>query len=95
MSPWQAAAAALRMFVPSSSGDPSEASDERELDWEDYNYLQEPAADGRRQAENPLAALLAGIPDFTAEELKALLQDLPTQDDANQVAVMTLTEARR
>ena len=43
-----------------------------------------------RQAENPLAALLAGIPDFNTEELEAVLSDLPTPDDANQAAVMTI-----
>ena len=64
------------------------------LDWEDYNYKREPAVGGRRQAENPLAALLAGIPDFNTEELEALLCDLPTQDDANQAAGMTVAEPR-
>ena len=59
------------------------------MDWEDYNYEREPSAGGLRQAENPLAALLAGIPDFNTEELEALLRDLPTQDDANQAAGIT------
>ena len=53
--------------VPSTSRDSSEAPEERELDWEDYNYEREPAVDGGRQAENPLAALLAGIPDINAK----------------------------
>ena len=44
------------------------------------------------QAENPLAALLAGIP-FNTEELEAFLRDLATPDDANQAAVMTMAEA--
>ena len=63
---------------------------------EDCNYQWEPAGDGGRKAENPLAALqhlLAGIPDSNTEELEALLHDLPTQDDANQAAVMTIGEA--
>ena len=81
------------VFVPSSSGDPSEAPDERDLDWEDYNYQQEPAGGGGRQAENPFAALLPGIPDLNTDELEALLQDMPTPDDANQAAVMTMAEA--
>ena len=63
-SPRDACAQTPIVFVPSSSGDPSEAPDEWDLDWEDYSYQQEPAAGGGRQAENPLAALLAGIPDF-------------------------------
>ena len=40
-----------------------------------------------------MEALLAGIPDFNTEDLEALLSDLPTQDDANQAAVMTIAEA--
>ena len=42
---------------------------------------------------NPMAALMAGMPDFNTEELEALLSDLPTLDDANQAAVMTMAEA--
>ena len=75
------------------------------MDWEarDYNYQREPAADASggpgRQAqalsdsENPLAALLAGIPDFSTEDSEALLHDLPTQDDDKQPACMTVEEA--
>ena len=56
---------------------------------EDYKYQGEPAAGASggpgRQAvpdsENPLTALLAGIPDFSTEDLEALLRDLPTTDD--------------
>ena len=59
------------------------------MDWEDYNYEREPAAGGGSQAENSLAAQLAGIPDINTEELEALLRDLPTLDDANQAAGMT------
>ena len=57
------------------------------MDWEDYNY---PAAGGGQQGdfENPLAALLAGIPDFSTEELEALLRDLP-------VPRMTMAEPQR
>ena len=40
-----------------------------------------------------MATLLAGIPDFSTKELEALLRDLPTPDDANQAAVMTMEEA--
>ena len=90
MSPWQAARDACAqnpaVFVPSSP-------DERDLDWEDYNYQQEPAGGGGRQAENPFAALLPGIPDFNTDELEALLQDMPTPGDANQDAVMTMAAA--
>ena len=48
------------------------------MDWDDYNYQQDPAAGGGQQGEleNPLAALLAGIPDFNTEELEALLRNL-------------------
>ena len=63
------------------------------MDWEDNTYEREPAAGGGSQAENPLADPRAGIPDFNTEELEALLRDLPTQDDANQAAGMTMAEA--
>ena len=53
------------------------------------DYEREPAAGGGSQAENSLAAQLAGIPDINTEELEALLRDLPTLDDANQAAGMT------
>ena len=67
------------------------------MDWEDYNLNysdeREPASGGGRQAENPLAALMAGILDFNTEELEALLCNLPTQHEANQAAGMTMVEA--
>ena len=67
------------------------------MDWEDYNYQQDPAAGGGQQGdlENPLAALLAGIPDFSTEELEAWLRDLPVPDDtlARQPAGMIMAEA--
>ena len=69
--------------VPSFSRAPSQAPEGRDLDWEDYSYEREPAAGGGGQAENPLAALMAGIPDFNTEELEVLLCDLPTLDEAN------------
>ena len=92
-SPRDARAQTPDSSVPSASRAPTQASEGRDLDWEDYNYEREPAAGGGRQAENPLAALLAGIPDFNTEDMKALLRDLPTQDDAKQAAGMTMTEA--
>ena len=85
--------------VPSSSRAPSQPSEGRDLDWEDYNYQQDPAAGGGQQGdlENPLAALLAGIRtrilDFNTEELEALLRDLPVPDDTRQPAGMTMAEA--
>ena len=71
------------------------------MDWEEYNYHPKPAAGASggpgRQAvpdsENTLAALLAGIPDFSTEDLEALLRDLPSPDDDNQPASMTMKEA--
>ena len=47
--------------VPSSSRAPSQPPEGWDLDWEDYNYQQDPAAGGGQQGdlENPLAALLA------------------------------------
>ena len=62
---------------------------------------QDPAAGGGQQgyAENPLAALLSGIPDFNTGELEAfkLLCDLPIPDDttkpAARAAGMTMVEA--
>ena len=81
--------------VPSSSCAPSQPPEGRDLDWEDYNYQQDPAAGGGQQGnlENPLAALLAGIPDFDTEDLEALLRDLPVPDDTRQPAGMTMAEA--
>ena len=65
------------------------------MDWEDYSYQQDPAAGGGQQGdmENPLAALLAWIPDFNTEELEALLSNLPVPDDTSQPAGMTMAEA--
>ena len=67
------------------------------MDWEDYNYHQDPAAGGGQQGDlenhDPLAALRAGIPDFNTEELEALLRDLPVPDNTRQPAGMTLLEA--
>ena len=67
------------LSVPSSSRTPAQPPEGRDLDWEDYNYQQDPAAGRGQQGdlENPLAALLAGIPDFNTAELEALLRDLP------------------
>ena len=90
-SPSDARAQIQAVSEPSSSGDPSESPDERDLNW-DYNYQLDAAKGGGRQAENPLVALLAGIPDFNTEEFEDLLRDLPTPDDANQAAVMTMVE---
>ena len=60
----------LLLFLPLLVLLPKQA-EERDVNWEDYNYEREPAAGGGSQAENPLAALLAGIPDFNTEELEA------------------------
>ena len=81
--------------VPSSSRAPSQPPEGRDLDWEDYNYQQDPAAGGGQQGdlENPLAALLAEIPDFNTEELEALLRHLPVPDDTRQPAGMSMAEA--
>ena len=38
-----------------------------------------------------MAALLAGIPDFSTEDLEALLRDLPTLDDDKQPAGIMIT----
>ena len=83
------------LFVPSSSRAPSQPPEGRDLDWEDCNYRQEPAAGGGQQGylENPLAALLAGIPDFNTEELEALLRNLPVPHDTRQPVGMTMAEA--
>ena len=81
--------------VPSSSRAPSQTPEGRDLDWEDYNYQQDPAASGGQQGDldNPLAALLSWIPDFSTEELEALLRDLPVPDDTRQPAGMTMADA--
>ena len=83
--------------VPSSSRAPSQPPKGRDLDWEDYNYQQDPASGVGQQGdlENPLAALLAGIPDFNTEEVEALLRDLPVPDDTRQPAGMSMAEGRR
>ena len=54
------------LSVPSSSRAPSQPPEGRDLDWEDYNYQQDPAAGGGQQGdlENPLAAILAGLYTF-------------------------------
>ena len=93
-SPRDARAQTQASSVPSSSRAPSQAPEGRD-DWEDYSYEREPADGGGRQAENPLAALMAGIPDFNlnTEKLEALLRDLPTPDDGNQAAVVTMAGA--
>ena len=77
--------------VPSSESSraPSQPPEERDLDWEDYNYLQDLAAGGGQQGDlenllNLLAALLAGIPDLNTAELETLLRDLPVPDDTSQ-----------
>ena len=59
------------------------------MDWED------PAAGGGQQGnlENPLAALLAWIPDLNTEDLEDLLYDLPVPEDTRQPAGMTMAEA--
>ena len=85
------------LSVPSSSFAPSQPPKGGDLDWEDYKYLPDPAAGGGQPGdlENPLAALLAGIPDFKTEELEAfkLLHYLPVPDDTWQPAGMMMTEA--
>ena len=53
--PRDASAQTPAVSVPFTSCDPSEAPEERDLDWEDDKYEQEPAACGGRQAENPCA----------------------------------------
>ena len=65
------------------------------MDWEEYNYQPDLAAGGGQHGdlENPLAALLAGIPVFNTEELEALLRDLPVSVDTRQPAGMTMVEA--
>ena len=67
----------MTLSVPSSSRAPSQSPEGRDLDREDYDYQGEPAAGPGRQAvpdsENSLAALLAGIPDFSTEDLEAAI----------------------
>ena len=63
------------------------------MDWEDYNNKQIKDEGGGRHAENPLAALLAWVPDFNSKELEAFLCDLPIPDAANQAPGMTMAEA--
>ena len=64
------------------------------MDWEDYNYRQDPAAGGGQEGylENPLAALLAGLLT-SIRKLEALLRDLPIPDYARQPAGKTMAEA--
>ena len=49
--------------------------------------------DSPRHPDNPLAALLPGIPDINSEELEDLLSDLPTPDAAIQAPSMTRAES--
>ena len=94
------------MFLPSSSDDPSEApDDERDLDWEDYNYEWDLAEGGGSNAENRLywpGSLTSKRWMFKEmerwfssnfEEMEVLLRNLPIQDAANQAPGMTMAKA--
>ena len=81
--PTDACAQTPAVFIPFSSGDPLEAPDERDLDWEDYHagacwWWWEASWESLGSCTG------AGIPDFNTKELEALLHYLPTQNDANQ-----------
>ena len=80
--------------VPSSA--PSEQQDERDFDWEDYNYEGDHDdrgdGDGGRAAEDPISRLFEMIPEFSAEELETLLHDMPIPDEC-EVPGLTVGEA--
>ena len=78
-----------RSYTPASSVTSSVpalslAPEARDSDWEDYSYKLDKDEGSGRHAENPFAALQAGIPDFNSEEFKleAMLCDLPIPDAA-------------
>jgi hypothetical protein len=68
--------------------------DERDIDWEDYNYLPEndKGGDGGRLSDEAFASMMDMIPEFYAEKLDALLCYLLMPDEA-EVPGLILEEA--
>ena len=85
---------------PSEQTEPSERSpscpDWDERDWEDYNY--DPRAAGgagglrRDSLAASLANLLDGLPGLDADEIAAMIRDLPMPNDV-EVPGLTVEEA--
>jgi hypothetical protein len=63
---------------------PSIPDDERDIDWEDYNYLPEndKGGEGGRLSDEAFASMMDMIPEFYGEKLDAVLCCLPMPDEA-------------
>jgi hypothetical protein len=62
-------------------------------DWDDYNFPEDAGGvGGGGSAADPLATMLEGLPDFIAEDIAALLRDLPLPA-AGDIPGMTVDEA--
>ena len=63
-------------------------------DWDDYDIQAGSSARGgaRGDGADPIATMLDGVPGFIAEDIAALLRDLPLPA-AGDVAGMTVEEA--
>jgi hypothetical protein len=64
------------------------------LDWDDYDFPEGAAGagGGGGSATDPIATMLDGLPDFIAEDIAALLHDLPLPA-AGDTPGMTVDEA--
>ena len=81
--------------MPTSSVDPSEQNEQSdcpdwdERDWEDYNYDPRAAGGagglGRDSLAASLANLLDGLPGLDADEIAAMIRDLPMPNDASNL----------
>ena len=86
----------LASSVPSSSRAPSQPPEGRDLDWEDYNYRQDPAAAGGQQGdlEIPWQLYWQGFLTSTQKSWRlSLLRNLSVPDDARLPAGMTMEKA--
>ena len=72
----------------------AEAPEWEDRDWEEYNYLPPEGGAGSsgRRLGDMLADLLDGLPGVDADEIEALLRNLP-MPDVGDVPGMTVEEA--
>ena len=85
---------ATNSVEPSDSSEPSASCpDWDERDWEDYNYDPRAAAGGAGGVRrDPLANLLDGLPGLDADEISAMIRDLPMPNTV-EVPGLTVEEA--
>ena len=63
------------------------------VDWDDYDFPEDAGgAGGGGSAADPFATMLEGLPGFIAEDIAALLRDLPLPA-AGDIPGMTVDEA--